>query len=35
MLRKCGNTAHGEADTISGNEENLPAFTIQISILEI
>lgn len=34
MLRKCGNTARGEADTVSGKEENLPAFTIQIANLE-
>lgn len=35
MPRKRGNTARGEADTVSGKEENLPAFTIQISSLEI
>lgn len=35
MLRKCGNIARGEADTVSGKEENLPVFTIQISNPEI
>jgi len=35
MLGKCGNAARGEADTVSGREEDLPAFTIQISNLRI